>query len=346
MAYQIDWDQVSTHVQDKIIPRVKLNVFKSNAAWYRMKDRTDSFSGGRSIVYPLAFEPEGGGGQYWSGADKIDLRNRNPIKAAQYYAINAVVPIVIMQEDEDMVRGPEMVMPLIGTKMKLANRTAVDLLGGANGLFSTGTNPKALSGLEVMIPDTAATLHTYGGIPSSSTVNTWWQPQIDSTSYVTGLGAGGNFVQATNWTPFDNMWARFGLNTANNGPTLVLMNWGVFNECHAALVKVDNSFRPSQDTAMRDAGFKNFTYKGVTCVVDPNVPRDSTTKVEKVYFLDENGFNLVIHETRNMQFIGWREPVDQFVRVAYILWRGQLCCSERRTQGKMTTVDTTATSPA
>lgn len=338
----INWDQVSTHVQDKIVPRVRNNVFNANVAWYRMKDRIEHFSGGRKIVYPLAFEPEGGGGQYWAGADRIDTRHRNPITAAEYYAINAVVPITILQEEEDMVRGPEQVMPLVASKMKLANRTAVSLLGGSQGLFSDGANPKALLGLEKALPDSPGTLHTYGGIQTSSSVNTWWQPQVDTTSYITGTGVGANFVQATNWSPLDRAWAKIGLNSDGLSPTLVLCNWGVFNDISQACTKLDSSFRPQQDTNLRKAGFINITYKNAAIVVDPNVYRSGYT--EKVYVLNESSFNLVVHEARDFSFVPWREALDQFVRVAYILWRGQLCFSERRCNLKITNVDTTATS--
>lgn len=338
----INWDQVSTHVQDKIIPRVRLNVFKSNAAWYRMQNRVEHYAGGRKIVAPLAFEPEGGGGQYWAGADKIDIRHRNPITAAEYYAINAVVPIVVLMEEEDIVRGPEQVMPLVTSKMKLANRTTIDLVGGSRGLFSAGTDPKALAGLELMIPDAPGTLHTYGGISTSSTVNTWWQPQVDATAYVTGPGA--SFVNATNWSPLDNAFARVGL-ASGRKPTLGFLNWGAFNDISQACTKLDSSFRPQQDTDTRKAGFINITYKNCVIVVDEAVPRNVTTKVEKGYFLDEDGINLYVHEARDFSFIPWRMPVDQFVRVAYIVWRGQLCCVERRSQMKFSSIDTTLTSP-
>jgi len=341
----INWDQVSTHVTDKMIPRVRNNVFASNVAWYRMKDKVEHYSGGRKIVYPLAFEAEGGGGQYWSGADRIDIRHRNPITAAEYYAINAVVPITVLQEEEDMVRGQEMVMPLVASKMKLANRTAVSLLGGSDGLFSAGTNPKALAGLEAALPDNPSSSHTYGGITCSSTVNPWWRSQIDATDYNTGVAGTGNWVQGNNWRPFDQAWGTIGLNSDGLSPTLVLLNWGAFNDVSAACTKLDSSFRPQQDTNLRKAGFINITYKNAVIVVDPSVPRNSSTKIEKAYFLNETSFNLVVHESRDFSFVPWRLALDQFVRVAYILWRGQLCFSERRCNLKMTDIDTTLTMP-
>jgi hypothetical protein len=339
----INWDNVSTHVQDYIMPRVRNNVFKANVAWYRMKDRVEHYAGGRKIVYPLAFEPEGGGGTWWNSNDKMDTRHRAPFTAAEYYAVNGVVPVTILQEEEDMVRGPEQVMSLVASKMKLANRTAISLLGGSSGLFSDGTNTKALAGLEKALPDVPATLHTYGGIPASSTQNTWWLPLADATAYTTGVA--GNFVQGANWAPFDKAWANIGLNSDGMSPSLVLLNWGAFNDVSAACTKLDSSFRPQQDTDLRKAGFVNITYKNAVVVVDPNVPRNESTKVEKAYFLTEESFNLVVHELRDLDFVPWREPVDQFLRVAYILWRGQLCFSERRCNLKMTNITTTATSP-
>lgn len=338
----VNWDNVSTHVQDYIMPRVRNNVFQANPTYFRMKDRVEKYAGGRKIVYPLAFEPEGGGGQWWNSNDKIDTRHRAPFTAAEYYAVNGVVPITILQEEEDMIRGPEQVMSLVANKMKLANRTAISLLGSSGGLFSDGTNTKALAGLEKALPDSPSTLHTYGGIPASSTQNTWWLPQVDTTAYTTGPG--GNFVQANNWGPFDKAWQSIAQNSDGLSPTLLLLNWGAFNDVSAACTKLDSSFRPQQDTNMRKAGFINITYKNATIVVDVNVPRNNSTKVEKAYALNEESFNLVVHELRDLDFVPWREPVDQFLRVAYILWRGQLCFSERRCNLKWTNITTTATS--
>jgi len=329
-------------VQDYIMPRVRNNVFLANAAYYRMRDRLEHYSGGRKIVYPLAFEPEGGGGQWWNSNDKIDTRHRAPFTAAEYYAVNGVVPITVLQEEEDMIGGETQVMSLVANKMKLANRTAVALIGGSQGLFSDGSNSKAIAGLEKALPDAPGTLHTYGGIPTSSTQNTWWQSLADTTAYTTGTAAA-NFVQANNWAPLDKAWASIGLNSDGASPTLALCNWGAFNDISAACTKLDSSFRPQQDTDLRKAGFINITYKNAAIVVDPSVPR-TAGKVEKMYFLNEDSFNLIVHEKRDLDFVPWREPVDQFLRVAYILWRGQLCFSERRCNLKMTNITTTATS--
>lgn len=241
-----------------------------------------------------------------------------------------------------MIRGPEQVMSLVANKMKLANRTCVSLLGGSQALFSDGSNPKALAGLEKALPDNPSASHTYGGIPCSSTVNPWWRSQVDTTPYITGTGGGANFVQAANWAPFDKAWSAIGRNSDGLAPTLVILGYGGFNDVHAAVIKVDSSFRPQQNTQLREAGFINITYKNATIVVDPQVPRTVANK-EKAYFLNEDSFNLVVHELRDLNFVPWREPVDQFLRVAYITWRGQLCFSERRCNLKMTDIDVTAT---
>jgi hypothetical protein len=350
MAYTVDWDQVTSFCREKIIPKVKDQYFKSNALMYRLRPKAEIFSGGRNIVQPLSFAPEGGGGQWWSGTDRFDLRIRNPITSAQYWAKNFVLNIVISQEDEDTVNGPEKVLDLVATKMKLAQRTLMDSLGGANGIYNAGTNPKAFTGLEYALPDFTGGApgvmppgYGYGGIPSTSTAYTWWNPQGDNTAYVTGPSSTYIDAEAAPWEPWDKMLAMQAL-ASGKTCSMILCNWGVFNACARQIHRTTNYFRPQQSSDLAQAGINALMYRGKDVVVDECVPRDATTKVEKVYFLDEESIHLWLHANRNFTFEGWQKSFDQGIRAAKIWIRGELTFDERRSSGKHSSVNTSATS--
>ncbi len=352
MAYTVDWDQTSTFVREKIIPKVKDQYFKSNALMYRLRPKAEIFTGGRNIVQPLSFAPEGGGGQWWAGSDRFDLRIRNPITAAQFWAKNYELPIVIDQDEEDTVDGPEKLMDLISVKTKIAQRTVMDALGGPNGIYNAGTNPKAITGLEYALPDfttTApgtfpATGYGYGGIPSTASAYTWWNPQGNNTSFATGNATTvGSYLRNTNWGVWDNMLAAQAL-ASGKTCSMILCNWGVFNE-GAGLINTNTTwFRPQQRSDLAQAGINSFMYRNKDVVVDEQVPR-TAGRVEKVYFIDEECVHLWVHSKRNFAFQGWREMVDQAVRVAYIWFRGELTFDERRSSGKHSSVDTSLSSP-
>jgi hypothetical protein len=238
-------------------------------------------------------------------------------------------------------------MDLVATKMKIAQRTVMDALGGPNGIYNAGTNPKAFTGLEYALPDfttaapgTMPSGYGYGGISSTSTAYTWWNPQGDNTAYTTG--ASGNYVLVANWAPWDNMFAKQAL-ASGKTCSMILCNWGVFNEAAAMVHKNTTYFRPQQSSDLAQAGINSIMFRGKDVVVDEQVPR-SAAKVEKVYFLDEECMHLWLHANRNFAFEGWRQVIDQAVRVAYIWVRGELTFDERRSSGKHSAVDCSATS--
>ena len=125
----------------------------------------------------------------------------------------------------------------------------MDALGGPNGIYNAGTNPKAITGLEYALPDfttTApgtfpATGYGYGGIPSTASAYTWWNPQGNNTSFATGNATTvGSYLRNTNWGVWDNMLAAQAL-ASGKTCSMILCNWGVFNE-GAGLNRVNSQY--------------------------------------------------------------------------------------------------------
>lgn len=348
--YNVNWGQVESLVQDEYMPTIADQVFFENAIYYRLRKRKKTYSGGRAIVQPLSFAIEGGGGQWWAGVDRMDTRVRNPITSAVFYRKNYSLPIVITRDEEDSVGGDTAIAKLVDAKMQIARPTAVDAIGSA--LFNDGTDPKQIGGLQHMIRSAPGTSHTYGGITTSSTVNTWWQNQGDATSYVTG-GAANTFAGIRGFGPIGRMWTRIGRAAGGrNKPTMILSNWGSYSDYHDSMAGPGgagtNAYSggqryPQQDSDLAKAGFENVMYKTAPWVVDERAPH-SAAHIESVFFVHEPSLYLVVHSKRDMSFDGWREPTDQKVRIAYIDWAGELCCSQRRCMGVLSAVDTTLTS--
>jgi hypothetical protein len=343
--YIIDFGQVESNVQDYFMPGIRDQYFLSNAFYYRLQNRVKTYDGGRAIIQPLSFTAEGGGGQWWSGVDKMDTSVRNPITSAVFYRKNFTVPIVLTRDEEDSVNGPEVLYSLVNAKMQIARPTAVDSVGTA--LFNAGTDPKQVGGLQLVT--TTGTI-TYGNISTTTTSNTWWQPQGDATAYFTGTAGVTPFAASRGFGPIGKMWAKIG-RASGKRPTLLVSNWGCYQDYHDSLAGVGGvtNFQSGgqrfvgMDSNLARAGFENVYYKNAPWVVDERAPH-SATNIETLWMLHEPAMNLVVHSKRNMSFDGWREPVDQKVRIAYIDWAGEVVCSERRAQGSISNVDTSATS--
>jgi hypothetical protein len=344
MAYTINWDMVSALARNKHVPKLKDNFFLSNALFYRWKSRVRDWTGGPTIVVPLSFAPEGGGGSWYSGTDKFDTSVRNPIKAAQYFPKNAQVTVAIDSDEELAVTGPEAVMNLVAQKMRIAERTAVDLIG--TNLYNDGSNPKAITGLQYALKDTNGQQFpasaSYGGILAGGSLpasdpNGWWQHNNDGTGYTCG-SVGATFMYAQD-NPVSKMWGRIALRSGEQ-PSIILSNWGAWSDFHNSMARNERYDRPQQQTDLAKAGFRNLMYRSAPWVADERAPRASD--VEKVYLIDEESLGLWVHPRRNMEMEDWRKPIDQDARVAYIFWRGEMCFDERRSSGVINQVTTTA----
>ncbi|MFN0131275.1 MAG: phage major capsid protein [Phycisphaerales bacterium] len=342
-----DYGQVETIVQDYYLPMIRNQIFFENALYYRLRKRAKMYSGGRAIVQGLSFSVEGGGGQWWAGLDRMDIRPRNTISAAVFYRKNYSVALTVMRDEEDSVRGPEKIASLVESKMNILRPTAVDAIGTA--LFNDGTDPKVIGGLDLVCEDTPDTSHTYGGITVSSTVNSWWRNQADTTAYITG--ANSTFAGPRGFGPIGRMWSKI-RRASGKSPTIIVSNTGAQEDYHAALAGPGGAGTATmsggqrymqQDADLARAGFDNVMYKTAPWVVDERAPH-SASNIEKVYFLHEPAINLCIHDARNMSFDGWYTPNDQRARTGYIDFSGELVCSERRCQGVLTNVDATLTS--
>jgi hypothetical protein len=355
-SYSFPWNQVNSLVQDFIVPNIRDQFFKSNAFYHRARNRVKKFSGGRAIVQPLAWKAEGGGGGWFSGTDVLDTTIRDPIQSAVWMAKNAYVPISISWEDEKLVQGPTMVKSLVETKGEIARHTAIDLIG--TDLFNDGTDGKRLTGLQYALRDFTGgapgvlPAQTYGGIArqgrndgggGGTQTNNWWVHLGDNTAYDTA--AAGNFDPLTPGKVhgvIGKMWAQIGI-ASGKQPTLMVSNWGAFTAYHNALSLNDRYMRPQQNSELAKAGYRSLMYNNAAWVVDERAPR-SSAKIEKIYFINEDTVRLYIHSDADFAYEGFRKPHNQMARVAYILFRGELCVIEPRGNGVISSVDTSAVS--
>lgn len=334
------WNQVNTMVQDYIIPTIQDQIFLSNAFFMRAKGRTKHFTGGRRIVVPLGWRTQGGL-KWFAGADVFAPTIRDPFQAAEFTPKNANVDLTIDWDEEMTASGPEKVMDLMEAKGEWARSTFFDGMG--THIYSDGSDPKAMAGLGYALKSGTSGFvvptMTYGGISRSPTVNTWWNHNVDHTSYVTGASStfAGSAATGPNFAPINRMFAAIKL-ASGKVPTMILSNVGAWSDVHYNLVKNERYQRPQQQSDLFKAGFENFMFRGATWVQDEKAPR-TAAKIETVYFLYEPSIRLWVDSRADFAFEPFRKPHNQMVRTAYILWRGELIVSEPRANGTMSNVD-------
>ena len=344
MATTTNWDQVTALNRNFHIPKLTDNVFFGNAFLTRCKSRIKKRELGKIIVAPLLVGLEGNGGDWYAGTDQHDTTIRNPITSATFFGKNAIVASAIDETEELEATTAEKVADLIEDKMQIMEETQRFLL--CNALFNAGTNPKALTGLQLAIPATSAATYiaaqTYGGITCggsavSADTNGYWQPNVDTNggaNYTTGPA--GTFMQSTTGNPLASMFAKAFLRCGRK-PNLIVSNIGSWTDYHNSLVKNERYDRALKNIKMAESGFDSLMYQGATWITDPLAPRTSAaTPVETVYVLDTNTFDLYWDPRRKFYMTPWREPYNQSTRVSYLKNRLELIFRERRSSGAIT----------
>ena len=336
----INWDQVSSLSRNQHIPKVQDNVFSGSPFLSRMRDRKKAKELGRILIAPLLIAQEGGGGDWYQGNDQHDTIIRNPITSATFFAKNAIVPLAIDEQEELEATTPDKVLDLLNEKSEACELTMKDLLEAA--FFNAGTNPKALTGLQYALPlNTGASAYpaaaSYGGITSGgSAVDSdpagYWQPNSDTNAGATfTAGSTSNFMQTPD-NPISKMFATMEIRCGRT-PTLIVSNSGSWTDYHNSLVKNERYDRPQQDSKLAKSGFDSLMYRGAAWIKSPKATRTNSTKVETVYLLDENAFNVYWDPRRDFFSEPWRKPYNQSTRVMYVKNRLELVFRERRSSG-------------
>lgn len=347
-TYSVPVNTKNVLVGSYMVKNIQDMFFKGNPYLYRLQGKTEPFTGGRDIIVPMIWKQEGGGGQWFKGADILDTTIRDPLDQMVFHPKSAVVPVSWTWEDDLDVSGPTMLKSLVKTKGDIARETAKNLIG--TDIFNTGNNAMAMMGLAFSLkaftggaPGTLPS-QSYGGKTRSGvyaqtgSTNNWLVHYGDNTSY----------DDASNWDPYasGNLGVLKPLNKAwmriyyqsGKFPTLLLSNIGAFACYHNALTVNDRYQRPQQSSRMAESGYESLKFHMADWVVDPACTRNDTTSIESIYFLNEKTVKLFVHSEANFKFFPYREAHNQLASVAYIVWRGELIVVEPRANGVLSNV--------
>jgi hypothetical protein len=297
--------EISALTQKYLIPKLVDNIFASNAALQRAKKRGwyDTIDGGTQITQPLAYATTTSAGRYSGSATLLTDDNQQVTDAIwdwkQYYA-----SIQINRIDELKNAGKSAIINHLKSKVQMAEKTLKDVLG--TDLFGDGTTTNSFEGLKMICAITG----THGTIAKGT--YSWWQAHVDSTT--TALAP-------------SSLQALIGDCTIDaDRPTVIFCTQDSFDDLWAAI-------QPQQrfaDEETLKAGFINLIFNGIPVVVDSHVSSGY------LYTVNENYLQLLAHKDENFRFTGFRQPVNQNVKVAQVFWTGAMTSSNNRMHGMMT----------
>ncbi len=267
-------------------------------------------NGGGSIVEPL-IESEQDAGGFYLGADVLNNTQENTLTQVEYKWQNAYEPIVITRDEERSNSGDmHKILPLLQTKTLLSEK-ALDKrmdqalstpVGAANNLID----------LETMV-GTGLLGSIAGG------TDTFWQSTVTSSGAFATQGL------------TDMTTAFYAVSGAANeeNPTHILTNKAIFQKFEQTRLPLE---RISNGDMSANSGFRNLTFKGIPVMYGNEIGSGL------MFGLNMNYITLAVDSATDFTTTEFIMPTNQTVKVAYILWRGNMITNNRRRHFKLTNI--------
>lgn len=286
------------------------NVYNNNAVLQVLATAKELIDGGNSIVQPLLVTKSDDGGFYLA-ADVLNNTQKNFANQVEFLWQNAYEPIQLTRDEERQNSGDEhRIVSLIAAKTKSAEKAISDRLEQG---FSTPTaNANNLIDLETLVG--TGTLGTVSG----STVTAWQSNVTTSGAFATqGLT---DMTTAT--------YLVSGSATVDN-PTHYITNKTIFQKFEQTRLPLE---RIANGNLTANAGFTNLSFKGQPVIYGNYIGSGL------LFGINMNYIHLSVDMMTDLVTTDFLQPVNQTVRVAYVLWRGNMWTDNRRRHFKLQSI--------
>ena len=310
-------DIVATTIE-KRSKKIQDNVTRNNAllTYIKEKGNVRTFSGGSQIYEELSFAENGNAGWY-SGYDLLPVAAQDVISAAQFDIKQAAVPVVISGLDELRNSGPEQMIDLMESRLKVAEATMANLI--AAGIYSDGTGAggRQIVGLDAAVPVTPTT-GVYGGIDRAAW--TFWRSRSASAAGITS---------ATIQGLMNNMWGN--LVRGSDRVNLIVADTLMWERYLGSL----QALQRFTGTDTGKLGFPSIKFMDADVVLDGGLGGFATANT--MYFLNTKFLHYRPHARRNMVPLApnRRYAINQDAEVQILAWAGNMTCSGAQFHGRL-----------
>jgi len=263
--------------------------------------------GGLSIVETLIKEKQAEGG-FYLGADVLNNTQGNTLTMVEYKWQNMYEPIQITRDEERQNSGDaHKILDLVGTKISLSEKAIRDRMDQA--LSTPVGEANNLIDLETLVA--AGTLGTIAGA-----TDTFWQATVTASGAFATQGLS------------DMATATYAVSSAaeTDNPTIYLTTKTIFKKFEDTRLPLERI----SNTMSANAGFTNLTFKGKPLVYGNYISSGL------LFGLNMNYIYLAVDSATDLITTPFITPTNQTVKVAYILWRGNLLTNNRRRNFKLT----------
>jgi hypothetical protein len=243
------------------------------------------------------------------------------ISAAEYQWRQIAINVIASGLELRTNSGDSRIINLVKARMKNAIRTFKNNFSAD--IYSDGTLPNQVGGLQVLVSDTGT--GTVGGIDSSAWA--FWKSLVQSAA--APLQGGGAITPGP--TTIESLMLPLWLAQVrgDDSPDVIIAdnNYFTFYEQSQTSIKRYTSDGKGADKA--NGGFVSLKYKNADVIFDGG----SGIPANRMYFLNTDYLDLVVHKDADMAIMDEMKPYNQDAAVVPILWMGNLICSNRSLQG-------------
>ena len=285
------------------------NVYNSSAVLNRLSQNKRSINGGLSIVEIVIKAKQDDGG-FYLGADVLNNVQGHDTTQVEFRWQNAYEPIQITRDEERQNSGDmHKIIDLVATKTQLAQKAIADRLEQA--LSTPVGEANYLYDLETIV--NTGNLGTLQG-----SVETFWQATVTTS----GAFATQGLTDMTTATYAVSSGATI------DNPSVYLTNKTIFQKFEQTRLPLERI----SNTLTANAGFTNLTFKGQPLIYGNYIGSGL------LFGLNENYIYLAVDSATDLITTPFISPTNQTVKVAYILWRGNLITNNRRRHFKLTSI--------
>ena len=307
MAVNANFDALLSTTLANYRDKLTDNVFTARPLtyWLMDKGRIRTETGGTKIVEQLIYGKNSTVGPY-AGYDTISLTAQDGISAAEYDWKQYAASIAISGIEEAKNNGEHAIINLLEAKIMQAEESMRE--GFNTMFFGDGSATNAWNGLGNLVESG----NTVGGINSATAGNEFWRSYEQNTAEALSLA---NMTTAYN-----------SASVGNDHPDVILTTQTLFEKYESLLTP---NLRYA-DTKTADAGFQNLLFKATPIMYD------TACTAGTVYFLNSKYLKLVGHSDKWFSQTEFVRPENMDARYALIMCYGNLVCSNRAKQGKLT----------
>lgn len=265
--------------------------------------------GGASILIPLMYG-KNSTFQAYSKDDVFNVSGQEGLTMAQAKWVNYGGTITIFGDEMRQNAGEGKLYDLVKAKTMQATMSGRDAL--AIDIFATSQNSKKVGALDILCDQTSTVQDV------NSTTNSWWQAQ----SIASGSFAARGLADLRNLRDTIIKQGQGGAPAPGFIVTTQLI-FELYEQANAPSIRYG-----SREEA--DLSFGGLKFSTATVKFDPNCISGN------LYMLTSEALSFVVHSDAEWNIGEFKEPVDQDVRTAKVIWMGNLVVNNRRRIGKLT----------